>query len=61
MSKAPEPHDVIWENLECGPREQLARIMASNVILIGLASLGATILTFTSVLTQVNASTCNGV
>jgi len=57
VSRAPEPHDVIWENLDCGPREQLARIMASNLVLLALTALGAAILTFTSVLSQVDVFT----
>ena len=41
---APEPHDVIWENLQCPPREVLLRQVVSCVIMVVLCMLGTVIL-----------------
>ena len=41
---APEPHDVLWENLQCPPREVLLRQLASCAIMLVLCMLGSAIL-----------------
>lgn len=47
---APEPHDVIWENLQCSPREVLVRQVVSCVIMFVLCMLGTVILWLTNAL-----------
>ena len=50
VHSAPEPHDVIWENLQCPPREVLLRQVASCGIMVVLCMLGTVILWWTNAL-----------
>ena len=43
--RAPEPSDVIWENLEVPPRKRRSRQLASLAIMFGIALVGTSIIT----------------
>ena len=42
--RAPEPSDVMWENLHVSPREQMWRQLASTLIMFAIACLGTGII-----------------
>ena len=48
VEPAPEPHDVIWENLQCSPREVLIRQVVSCLVMFSLCMLGTSILFLTN-------------
>ena len=47
VQRAPEPSDIIWENLQFGPKEQLFRSVVAGIIIAVLCLLGTAILVYT--------------
>ena len=52
VSRAPEPEDIIWENLQTSPREQFARQSLSVLVLTVLLVLSVLLLTSVNLFMQ---------